>query len=524
MTTLSTSTPSATPGAGHQLLDDLRRVVGAEHVLTGETLADHHDPYSFLEPEDVPQPLAAVLPGSVTEVQAVLALAVATGVPVWTVSRGRNYAYGGAAARVPGSLILDLGRMNRVLDVDEQLGYAVVEPGVSFLDLHAHLSERGSRLMMSVPDIGWGSVLANALERGFGYAQHGDHSAHLCGLEVVMADGTVVHTGMGALPGSTAGSLYKGGYGPSLDGLFQQSNLGIVTKVGVWLAPRPETVVVCSVKATSDDALGPLVEALRPLQLDSTVQTPVTIGSAGILAAVLTERTAWHTGPGAMDDAAVDSVVDGLDVGYWNARFALYGPTALTDARLDAVRAALAGVADLELSSTSYAGDVTPDAVLPPDLTPLGVPTLTMARLASWRGGEPAHTDVSLVCPTRGADVLRQRDLVKAAVRRHGFDYAGGFTMFGRHTVSLALVSFDRASSEDRASVRALFPELLAEARTLGYAPYRAHTAFMDLVADCYDADDSALRRTVERIKDALDPSGVLSPGKQGIWPGRSNG
>jgi hypothetical protein len=45
-----------------------------------------------------------------------------------------------------------------------------------------------------------------------------------------------------------------------------------------------------------------------------------------------------------------------------------------------------------------------------------------------------------------------------------------------------------------------------------GCAPYRSHTAFMDLIADQYDANDSALRRTVEHIKDALDPAGILAP------------
>ena len=505
-----------------QLVTDLRGIVGDDHVLVGAALADHADPYSFLEEQDTPQALAAVQPTSVAQVQAVVALASAAGVPLWTVSRGRNFAYGGAAPRVPGSIVLDLQRMNKVLEVDEELGYVVVEPGVSFLDLHAHLTELGADLLMSVPDIGWGSVLGNALERGIGYAQQGDHSAAICGLEVVMADGTLVRTGMGALPGSTAGSLYKGGYGPSVEGLFLQSNLGIVTKMGLWLAPRPETVVVCSVKATSDDALGPLVEAMRPLQLDGTIQSPVTIGSAGIIAVVLTERAQWHTGPGAMPDERTADIVQRLGVGFWNARFALYGPASLTAARLDVVRAALADVPDLELDARTYAGDVTPDKVFPPDLSQLGVPTLANVRMAAWRGGTPAHTDVSLVCPSRGEDVLRQRDLLRTGVTRHGFDYAGGFTMYGRHTIALALVSFDRDDAADRAAVRALFPELLADAAEQGYGPYRSHTAFMDLIAAHYGAGDGALRHVVEKIKDALDPKGVLSPGKQGIWPGRS--
>jgi 4-cresol dehydrogenase (hydroxylating) len=45
----------------------------------------------------------------------------------------------------------------------------------------------------------------------------------------------------------------------------------------------------------------------------------------------------------------------------------------------------------------------------------------------------------------------------------------------------------------------------------------------MDLVADGYDFNNHALRRLNERVKDALDPAGILAPGKSGIWPGRSN-
>jgi 4-cresol dehydrogenase (hydroxylating) flavoprotein subunit len=57
-------------------------------------------------------------------------------------------------------------------------------------------------------------VIGNALERGFGYAAGADHSAQVCGIEVILSDGQVVRTGMGAMTGNRAWPLYKGGFGP----------------------------------------------------------------------------------------------------------------------------------------------------------------------------------------------------------------------------------------------------------------------------------------------------------------------
>jgi 4-cresol dehydrogenase (hydroxylating) flavoprotein subunit len=494
-------------------------IVGTEYVLSDEAVGGHVDPFSFSGADTV-APAAVVLPGSVEQVQAIVRAAVAHDVPLWPVSRGKNYGYGGASPRVAGSVVVDLHRMERVLEVDDATGYVVVEPGVSFLALAQHLRDIGSALMPSVPDIGWGSVLGNTLERGFGYTPHGDHSAFACGLEVVLADGTLVRTGMGAKPDSTAFALYKGGYGPSVDGLFFQSNLGIVTKMGVWLMPRPQTIAVCMLTTPNDDDLAPLVDTLRPLLLEGTVQSNVVIGNAPVVASMVTPRATWWDGPGLLPEEAIGRITAGMGIGRWNARFALYGPAPLVEARLAVVRDALTdALPAADLRVTTYSGDVDPETVHPADRAQLGIPSTDLIQMAAWRGGTPAHTDFSLVCPPTGADAVAQMQLIRTRVEARGFDYAGGFTLNPRHAIALALVSFDSDDPEQTADVAALFPELIADASAAGYAPYRSHIAFMDLIADQYDANDSALRRTVERIKDALDPDGILAPGKQGIWP-----
>lgn len=86
------------------------------------------------------------------------------------------------------------------------------------------------------------------------------------------------------------------------------------------------------------------------------------------------------------------------------------------------------------------------------------------------------------------------------------------------------MMTFDKTNSFHRASVQAIFQDLFAEGKKRGYSKYRSHVNAMDQVADLYDFNDHAYRRFVETIKDAVDPVGILSPGKQGIWPERFRG
>jgi 4-cresol dehydrogenase (hydroxylating) len=183
------------------------------------------------------------------------------------------------------------------------------------------------------------------------------------------------------------------------------------------------------------------------------------------------------------------------------------------------VRRAFGQIPGVEVEVRSYPGSPVPADVHPADRGQLGIPSTELVRMAAWRGGDPAHTDFSLVCPTKGDHAVRQARLIRRRLEEYGFDYAGGFTTFPRHAIALALVSFDKSDPEQTDAVRRVFPDLIADAAQAGYASYRAHVAFMDLIADQYDFNGHAARDLQQTIKDALDPNGILSPGKQGIWP-----
>jgi 4-cresol dehydrogenase (hydroxylating) flavoprotein subunit len=488
-------------------------IVGKDNVTAADS-----DPYSFAGAQTTVAQLR-VCPSAVEEIQQIVGLANAHSVSLWPVSQGKNYGYGGPSPVKSGGILLDLHRMNRIIQVDEECGAVIIEPGVTFLQLHAHLHATGSKLWTSVPDIGWGSVIGNSLERGFGYTAYGDHAQMMCGVEVVLADGTLVRTGMGAASDNAMWPLYKGGFGPALDGLFQQSNLGIVTKMGHWLMPTPECATTCMVRAPSNGDLEAIVDALHPLMLDGTIRTPVVVGNTTVIASMITDRQKFAASSAPMDDGAVANMAKALGLGRWNARFALYGPKAVVEAQLSLIGSAITAIPGATLQTNDYLGNVAHDKVHPSDRAQMGIPSIDLVRMAAWRGGEEAHSDFSAVCRPVGTEVVKFADLIRTRCEAHGFDYAGGVTLFARHAILLGLVSFDKSNGQEKARVGELFEQLITDAGDIGGVSYRGHISLMDKIAARYDFNNSAMLHLQEMLKDALDPSGILAPGKQGVWP-----
>ena len=91
---------------------------------------------------------------------------------------------------------------------------------------------------------------------------------------VVLPDGGVLHTGMGAFAASNSGSVYRYGIGPVLDGLFSQSNLGIVTEMTLELMPRPEAISVFALTIKKPTNLGPTIRLFRELKDQHMADTP----------------------------------------------------------------------------------------------------------------------------------------------------------------------------------------------------------------------------------------------------------
>lgn len=118
--------PRVSPKAFDAMLTAAAEVVGKDWVMASDADRDAYgDVYAPGSPEEWPAS-AAIAPASVEEVRAVVRLANQHKTPLWPVARGKNLGYGTAAPRMPGSIVLDLGRMNRILELDAKLAYCVV--------------------------------------------------------------------------------------------------------------------------------------------------------------------------------------------------------------------------------------------------------------------------------------------------------------------------------------------------------------------------------------------------------------
>jgi FAD/FMN-containing dehydrogenase len=217
-----------------ELKDALAAIVGATHV----------DPAGDSHLQDVTEnpPGHAdfvVRPRTADEVRSLLVLAHERQLPVTPVVAGYNVA--GIAIPRDGGFVLDLTRMNAIVELDHEAMYVVVEPGVTFQQLKAFLDAEAPELVYTYPFAPpFTSVMANALLDGLNNLSmpHGAMGKWVNGLEAVLADGDVVRTGSGGVVNRWFGRAPV----PDLSGLFvsTQGTTGVVTRIALQLQPKPE--------------------------------------------------------------------------------------------------------------------------------------------------------------------------------------------------------------------------------------------------------------------------------------------
>jgi len=219
---------------------ELRDKIGVDKVKDDEailvTYACDYSPALFSKPGLV------ILPESSQDVRDVLMLANRERIPVTVMSAGVNI--GGLTVPSEGGIVLDFRNMDRILEINTDANYAVIEPGVTFDRFTSALSEKEFRCHVPTAP-GGATPLGNSLLNPSGSLSN-RHLDSIIDLEVVIPDGTILNTGSAAFPSPASKPNRR--YGPFSDvaGLFccAYGTLGVITKASVRIYPINESTRV----------------------------------------------------------------------------------------------------------------------------------------------------------------------------------------------------------------------------------------------------------------------------------------
>jgi len=493
------------PIATSTLQARLADIVGPEQVLDSpDVLQGFSRDQSLVAPHP---PDMAVRPREVAQVQQVLRLANGLKTPLVPHSSGLNLQ--GAAVPSCGGILLDLSLMNRIIDVHAGDMLAVIEPGVTYARLQDELEPQGLRLMVPLGVPPGRSVLTSYLERDPLLAgasiEYGQHLVQ--DTEMVLPGGELFRTGcwnLGGRPGSP--------FGPGLNSLYRlwtgaQGTLGVFTKMVVsiqHLSPRRRFYFIALPDARA------LAEAFRAIQRREIGWECFALNRFNLAALLARDWPVPHRFP-ALPRPSEEFRQLRADLPPWTLIIGISGLPCLPDEWVSIQEDALHEVCAHHKLCVAEALPGHPDlqaTMLRESLRPWGI-----LKKHNWRG-----TVQSLMFKVP----LKRLASIEAVVRRqaeqHGYasEDVGGYAVVlerGRAVHCEFDLHCGPHNAPDRQAVKRLWLAAsahLLEAGALFDRPYGAWAEMVYARAPAYFAK-------LRQIKQAMDPQGILNPGRLGM-------
>lgn len=463
------------------LCEALRTKLGPEVREDPETLDRYAEDLTEAPPH---RPDVVVAAHSVEDVQTVLAIAReyhASLVPVVS-----NMNVGGLAIPEKGGIVLDLAPMNRILEVNEQDMYLVIEPGVTWKQIKETLDFQYSSLRfgysLSPPE---SSVLCNCLMDGLTNLslRFGPTSEWINGLEAVLSDGTIVRTGIGAAGGPWCTNSPM----PDLTGLFVNvhGTTGIVTKLSVQAWPNRKYRRRYFLPTIDMEAAVTFMQQLAREEFCDDIggiSWPVAKMLFGV-------NHPKRVDPG---EPWIYILVD------FSSNF---------DDDLEIRDRHIRNLAgDCGLSDILNVSDLV--KLLPEFSTFVDLPARLGFLLDHGGGG---LTWIGTYGPTSGwLEGIRSGARV---MEQHGFPPSIVLRPMrvGHFGVLRLLTTFDKKNVDEVARVRALNEAIVDTLVPLGFFPYKTPPW---VVRALWERIDPGFRAVLERVRHTLDPYGLLNPGK----------
>jgi len=524
-------------------LREWRACVGPSAVLDG---ASAQQRYGMCTTGVARAIAAALLPRNVGEVVGIVDIARRHGIPIYPISTGNNWGYGSSLPVTDGCVILDLSALDRIVDMDAELGLVTVEPGVTQQGLLDYLDRNAYPFLVPVTGAGPNcSLVGNALERGYGITPYADHFAAVTALEAVLPNGRIYRSALSELGGTAVDQAFKWGVGPYLDGLFAQGNFAVVTRMTIALATRPERTEAFFFGVEQDAGLEPAVTAVqRVLRSLGGVTGSINLMNTRRMLAMMEPYPQAQIGPnGILPAEFIAKLAKQYRVSAWTGMGALYGRAEIVRAARRTVRGVLGPVvSSLAFLSPGRAAGLNRLLHRIPHLRRgrlarragaldaamqliMGRPSRIALPLAYWRsarlpelGGEmdPARDGCGLIwypplVPMNPNRVRRYVGMVGDICASYQIEPLITLTSLSDRCFDSSVpLLFDRRDANQTANAQSCYQALLEAGRKEGFLPYRLGVGSMSWLT----GSEAPYWEMVAAIKLALDPEGIIAPGR----------
>ena len=507
--------------------------------------------------------MAVITISQVSEIKALLDLAnecanaEQLAFSLYPISTGNNWGYGTSqpSGLSKNIILLDLGQLTKISDFDNELGLITVEPGVTQQQLSEFLQQQNHKYMVPVTGAGPScSILANALERGYGITPYTDHFSAVTSIQGYWANGTPYQSAIYELDASEdkyVDKTFKWGLGPYLEGLFTQSNLGIVSQMTIRLAKVKQDFTSFFIQMNDDALLEQAVPLIRQILQDyEGIVGSINLMDQRRLLSMFAKNPNGNDAHKVMLSRDIKKLAKELQTPCWTIVGSIYGTTAVVKTVKKEINGIFKQLPCKRIYSNSFAivmankvikhlptsliNKIAPLTVLAEQLDSfnlgkdimLGKPNKVALKLAYWRHKDMDNIDKNNLSPgqdgcgllwyapliTMKAEKMREFvEFIRQTCPKYNIEPFITFTNLKHDCVDSTIpIVFDLSNPQAVNDAHNCLKALVEEGLVKGYVPYRLNIDQQQWLLN----KDSDFWQTVNQIKTSLDPNNILSQGR----------
>lgn len=475
---------------------------------------------------------AVIYPSTTEEIQTLVNWAKEHSIALYPVSKGFNVGYGDMTPSGSGQVVVNLERMNQILDYDEDGGAIEIQPGVTQQKLYEYLKTKGDIWFADVTGASTqASVVGNYLDGGFGHTPLGNHREHILELEVVLGSGAIFRTGR--FPGT----------GPNLAPLFVQSNFGIVTSLRLPLLKTTEEVHTFTLHFKSEADFIAAIPELRKLKQEGAMPSLVHVANAPriLMSSLGLTQQPEHQQVLTEEDCLVQLRSPFIKATPWMGVGGVYGTHEQVKSTKKILKKKLKKYAQLTFFDDKKISKLqkivkmlfwlkpTEKERIKNSLSSLqsihnlcrGVPSDLPSQKVLWKCKNKKDLGLFWIGPTfpaKSEQFQQMLEVLRHNFKKFQFEMPMTITFVDQfQCVAILSINFDKSSPAQCERAQAAYAAVLEDLYLHGFRLYRKN------ILPVGEQIPSERKEAILALKKAFDEAGIIAPGRYGIAPEGEN-